>query len=151
MGGLILSQAWSPDGQTLVFSRFKDKQHNLYRVNVDGTHLLQLTSAPTATLDAFNVEPAWSPDGQQIVFASDRDGAFSEIYVMNADGSNPVRLTSGGAREPSWSPGGEQIAYVASPDGDKTEIYVMNADGSNQRRLTANPAYDNEPIWVRMR
>ncbi|NIM52761.1 MAG: hypothetical protein GTO22_26535, partial [Gemmatimonadales bacterium] len=37
-------------------------------------------------------EPAWSPDGTRIAFASNRDGNY-EIYVMDADGSNPVRLT----------------------------------------------------------
>ncbi|MCG8620575.1 MAG: hypothetical protein MJE68_01070, partial [Proteobacteria bacterium] len=47
--------------------------------------------------------PAWSPDGKQIVFTSLRDGN-GEIYVMNADGTNPVNLTQ--HREwdtnPSW-------------------------------------------------
>ena len=36
-----------------------------------------------------NAFPRWSQDGKKIVFMSDRDGD-PEIYVMNADGSNPV-------------------------------------------------------------
>ena len=37
--------------------------------------------------------PVWSPDGRQLAFQSARDGNL-EIYVMNADGTNPVRLTN---------------------------------------------------------
>lgn len=49
--------------------------------------------------------PAWSPDGQRIVFVSERDGN-AEIYVMNADSSNPIRLTYTAAAEqsPDWTP-----------------------------------------------
>jgi TolB protein len=42
---------------------------------------------------ASDVNPGWSPDGKKIVFHSLRDGN-REIYVMNADGSNPTRLTT---------------------------------------------------------
>ncbi|MFQ5874860.1 MAG: TolB family protein, partial [Dehalococcoidia bacterium] len=49
--------------------------------------------------------PAWSPDGTKIAFTSDRDGNW-EIYVMDADGSNPRNLTNLpiGEYEPAWSP-----------------------------------------------
>ena len=39
-----------------------------------------------------DVRPAWSPDGSRIAFTSNRDGNY-EIYVMNADGSNPRNVT----------------------------------------------------------
>ncbi len=60
-----------------------------------------------------------------IVFASNRDGYPFQIYAMNADGSNPIRLTSPGI-DPSWSSDGRKIAFSGG-DG----IYVMDADGSN--------------------
>ena len=49
--------------------------------------------------------PAWSPDGGQIVFTSSRDGAY-EIFIMYADGSNPVNLSNHPASDfdPAWSP-----------------------------------------------
>jgi TolB protein len=52
----------------------------------------------------------------------------SEIFVMNADGTQQRRLTHGCCLD--WSPDGSEIAYLAS-DG----IYVIHADGSNRRRL----------------
>ena len=87
----------------------------------------------------------------KIAFVSDRDGT-SEIYVMEADGSNQTRLTNSVAKTkndfPAWSPDGRQIAFVSTRDGTP-DIYVMNADGSHQTRLTGSqkvePGVDYSP------
>ena len=90
---------------------------------------------------------ATSPLWGKIVFYSKRDGN-SEIYEMDSDGSNQVRLTFNGAKDsaPVWSPNGQQIAFHSKRDGNR-EIYVMDADGSNQRNLTRHPAFDVSPDW----
>ena len=49
--------------------------------------------------------PDFSPDGRRIAFVSERDGN-PEIYVMEADGDNQVRLTDDPAPDlfPRWIP-----------------------------------------------
>ena len=80
---------------------------------------------PTTT-PTLHSSPLWSPDGTQIAFESSRSGNKT-IYVMDADGSNPRRLTSysGIDISPSWSPDGTQIAFESDRDG-YWDIYVLD-------------------------
>ena len=80
---------WSPDGKHIVWMRkFPERGHDLWVMDADGTNAKPLTDNGTID-DAY---PSWSPDGQSIAFDSNRDGN-NEIYVMNADGSDVVRVT----------------------------------------------------------
>jgi TolB protein len=79
---------WSPDGQRLLFVSDRSGSFDIYSMKVDGTDLVQLTSS---TAQDFN--PKWSPDGHLISFNSHREGDYSQIYVMNADGSSVRRVT----------------------------------------------------------
>ena len=83
-----------------------------------------------------------------ITFASNRDGN-TEIYVMDADGSNPRRITNNSATDQgaSISPDGSRIVFKSNRYGGKNEIYTMTADGSNVTRLTTNAADVWNPAW----
>jgi len=85
----------------------------------------------------------------KIAFASDRDGQY-EIYVMSADGTNPIRLTNslGSDIQLNWSPDGTRIAFISNRTG-QYEIYVMNADGTGVTQLTNNTVPDGTawPSW----
>jgi len=141
-----VSPTWSPDGKRLAFHT--PPPSDIYVIDFDGKGLTRLTTHP-----ARDARPAWSPKGDKIAFVSDRDGRY-EIYVMNDDGTRPVRLTFGatstkaGERNlaPDWSPDGEKIAFASDRDGT-AGIYVMNADGSGLVRLTFGGTADAEPSW----
>ncbi|HMX95546.1 MAG TPA: hypothetical protein PKC50_09905, partial [Elusimicrobiota bacterium] len=94
-----------------------------------------------------NRYPSWSPDGQKIVFGSDRTGN-NELFVMNADGTGAVQMTSNpGAinSDPAWSSDGSKILFASTRDGN-AEIYVMDRDGSNETRLTFDGVFDAGPF-----
>ena len=83
------------------------RQADVYVMEPDGTRRRRLTRTSVSDETA----PAWSPDGRKIAFA--RNGSGDDgIYVMDADGSDVRRLTSGQDLEPSWSPDGTQLAFT---------------------------------------
>ena len=87
--------------------------------------------------------PSMSPDGLTIVFSSPRTGS-GDIYRINRDGSNLVRLTDNPAFEadPIFSPDGRTVAFVRESDG-RRHIWLMEKDGSNQRQLTFADVLDD--------
>jgi TolB protein len=133
------SPTWSPDGKVIAY----DSDYGLHLTSEDGSIGGQFydRSLYALSTDVRDTSPAWSPDGTQIAFMFNQHDHW-EIYVMNADGSNRVRLTKeepfAGRPphnvSPAWSPDSRHIAFFTDRNG-KWELYVMNADGSNQRPL----------------
>lgn len=96
-----------------------------------------------------NMFPQWSNDGKRIAFTSDRDGD-PEIYVMEADGTNPRRLTHIPGRDahPFFSRDGKKIVFQSPrANGVDTNIYVMNSDGTNVVKLTDLKGFAGVPVY----
>ncbi len=83
----------------------------------------------------------------RLAFRSNRDGD-SEIFVMNADGSQVTQLTYNDVADgwPTWAPDGRRLAYHSPLDGDY-EIYVIGADGMGETQVTYNEYLDLRPAW----
>jgi TolB protein len=137
---------WSPDGKKIAF---ESASGGIYTMNPDGSNRT-LAIAPVSD------QPDWSPDGTKIAYRRYPSGQIhSDIYIANADGSNPVNLTArisntSDEAVPAWSPDGTQIAFASSlHEYDETtyEIFVIDADGRNLKRLTHGTGSNWDPDW----
>ena len=140
---IVASTPWGVADTTLVFvqgeilvTSTREGTADVFALDRASPEILvPVTNGPGDDLGA-----AYSPDGSRIAFASNRDGNF-EIYVVDADGANPVRVTETDANEtePAWSPDGQRLVFQSDASG-APQIWIMNADGSGPQALTAGPA-----------
>ena len=133
----------------IAFTSTRDGNEEIYVMDGDGSNQRRVTTHP-----ARDRLPTWSPDGKKIAFVSNRNNVnkdHMQIWVIDADGKNPIRLTDGLVDwGPDWSPDGTKILYDArvvpenhhlAPGG----ITVMDADGKD-KRLVKN-ARGLHPSW----
>lgn len=145
--------AASPHGGRLAYAtRLVDT--NLWRLSTksDGRRLLAIDATSMSLITQSNRQdrfPQFSPDGSKIVFVSDRSGR-DEIWVSNADGTQPMQLTSFDTPSyfPRWSPDGQQIAFVSRPYHN-VDVFLVNASGEGLRRFTDLPGNELWPDWSR--
>lgn len=142
----------SPDGTKIVFTGRVDGVQGIYVANRDGSQLTRIVTRETGPV----VHPTWSPDGSKIAYQTHTGSASPtryDIYIVNADGTNPVNLTADlGSTDqyaPSWSPlladGTSRIAFVHHAGGTQ-RVWTMRADGTDRKQITSG-AHDVMPAW----
>lgn len=148
---ISLMPRWSPDTSRIAFAcytrafGFLSPQICMFSMDLE-----RPVSFPH--FGGSNSAPAWSPDGSQIMFSSSMSSANHEIYVIDANGSHPKRLTfSAGASastSPAWNPKtGQTVAFI-SDRGGFPQLYLMNADGTNTQKIDLpDMGYVIDPAW----
>lgn len=132
---------WSHDGQMIEFD--SDRSGGVatsWAMNADGSDVHFLA-------DGYGAR--WSPDGTKLVYTGQTPDENYVVYIANADGSSPRRLTTNlrGEVRPAWSPDGAHIIYSAYPVGEDMNLYVVNADGTNERQLTHTTGFSQDAVW----
>jgi peptidase M28-like protein/WD40 repeat protein/PA domain-containing protein/PDZ domain-containing protein len=151
---------------SIVFTSVRDGDLDLYRMDRDGKNVRRLTSTPGYDGGAF-----FNADCSRIVWRASRprpgpeldeykallqQGLVKpgqlEIWVANADGSDPVQVTYLGAASfaPSFFPGGRRIIFSSNygdPAGREFDLWAINVDGTGLERITSAPGFDGFPLF----
>jgi Tol biopolymer transport system component/predicted Ser/Thr protein kinase len=136
-----LEGAWSPDGQTLVYSSGK----SLYIAGADGTGSRELVKLPGVPANDANLTttPAWSPDGREISLSlTDPQTQLTRLWELSADGTNLHRMF------PGWHEAAGECCGAWMPDG---QYFVFVSQGQLwARRETGSFFYkvDSEPVQL---
>ena len=155
--------AFPGENGKIVFDSFRDggETPDIWTMNPNGRNDVNLT----ANSEAFDGRASWRADGRKIAFMSDREtpsnptppgfpGPDFEIFVMNADGSNPTQITFNELDDevPAWSPDGKSIVFQRDVDPVRGQvdydILTMKANGTRERNLTNSPGVEDfDPDW----
>ena len=147
--------AWSPDGQSLVFSssRHGDKQSRVYVVddlNLSGARKPEVRPLNFGPDDVRGQSPAWAGNDQIVYSGCDvtQNPAPCGLYIMpSAAGAHPTKRITDRGEDTAPAVHGNSVAFMSNREGN-WEIYVVNSDGSGLRRLTNNAANDGLPTWA---
>lgn len=156
----------SPDGSRIVFTSSRGGDLDIYTMNPDGSDVRQLTHEP-----GYDGGPFFSPDGTKIVYRArhpeseeelaDYQGLLADglvrpgvldIYVMDVDGSNRLRLTNNGAANfaPFFHPSGEKVIFSSNlndPSGRDFDLFLVNLDGTGLEQVTFGEEFESFPMF----
>ncbi len=143
-----LSPAWSPTGESVVFTVLGNTGTQVQELDVrtGSTRRVSLIRA------GLNITPVYQPGGNAILYAQGT-GNGTDLVLTALDSGTPKKITIGRGTDntsPSYSPDGHQIAFISGKSGSP-QVYIMDADGSNVQLLTPYTpgvrSYRASPDW----
>jgi Tol biopolymer transport system component len=132
----------------ITFNSCKDNTNKNYsnvnipiapNVSISNSPLPSITPSPLANI--INTK-------EKIVFMSNRTG-FWDLYVMNTDGSNQIRITNDNMNAPfafSVSPDSKKLAYISDKTGNP-ELYIKDLVSGKVDRITETSSDEGNPSW----
>jgi Tol biopolymer transport system component len=145
--------SWSPDGQRIAYASASELYGSttIYEIPASGGDPRRIIASEDP-----QAAPTWSPDGTRVAYIAE-SWRGSEIWIANADGSNPhalIEIPEDNLKQPpmyadpSWSPDGTMLTFAARAENHQSDhIWTINADGTNLRQLTTTDDYDLWPDW----
>lgn len=148
---------WSPDSQTIVYRKLNGKSFDLYLMDADGRNKRELLIDP----EHDEKTPAFSRDGKRVVFFSNRDGLKWNLYTIDIETREVVRLTHEDVEDkhPQFTPSGDVVFHSNRASTEVTleggeEFYLMNlwkldpASGALSQITTSADSRDNRHAWI---
>ena len=138
---------FTADGKIIFSSTAGGGAAQLFMSNQDGTGLRRITDSR-----AIDIHPRVNPkNSNDIAFVSGRSGP-PQIYRMNTDGTEVVRLTAGDgeAVQPAWSPDGQFIAFAWTRGfaPGNYNIFIMDVASRTTVQLTHGAGRNENPNWA---
>jgi hypothetical protein len=151
---------------SIVFTSVRDGDIDLYRMDADGKNVKRLTNTPGYDGGAF-----FNADCTKIVWRASRPKPGKELedyqrllaqklvrptklelYVANADGSEPMQITylDAASFAPFWHPSQRRILFASNygdPKGREFDIWAVDIDGTNLERVTYAKGFDGFPMF----
>jgi TolB protein len=143
-----LSPAWSPSGESLVYTVLGNAGTQVEELDVRTGRTRRISQIRAG----LNITPVYQPGGNAILYAQGT-GNGTDLVLANLDSTGSHKITAGKGTDntsPSYSPDGRQIAFISGKSG-QPQVYIMDADGTNVQLLTPYRAgtrsYRASPDW----
>jgi len=145
-----LSPAWSPGGESVVFTVLGNTGTQVQELDVRSGKTRRISQIRAG----LNITPVYQPGGNAILYAQGTGSGTDLVLAgLDTDSAIPKRITIGRGTDntsPSYSPDGHQIAFISGKSGSP-QVYIMDADGSNVQLLTPYTpgvrSYRASPDW----
>jgi TolB protein len=144
-----LSPAWSPGGESVVFTVLGNTGTQVEELDVRTGRTRRISQIRAG----LNITPVYQPGGNAILYAQGTGNGTDLVLAELVDSSTPRRITIGKGTDntsPSYNPDGTKIAFISGKSGSP-QVYIMDADGSNVQLLTPYTpgvrSYRASPDW----
>jgi Tol biopolymer transport system component len=148
---------WSPDGKTIVYRFLNKGSFDIYLMDADGQNKRPLVDFPKSDEKA----PAFSPDSRKVVFFSNLDGVKWNLYTIDIETREILRLTKDRAddKHPQFTPDGKEIIFHSdrnsssvTVNGDRiplANIFSLDLSTGAIKQLTASTKHiDHRHPWI---